>query len=92
MSENRGNRKKLKKLGPKNDPLNMEVLLEQARIITGKASPQPKMPTDGGISIEYRKGRPYYYRRYYATVGGQRKRKKEYLGVSLPKGMHLRKL
>jgi hypothetical protein len=91
MAWKRGVKQKSGKLGAKSDPLATDVLLEQARKIAGKASPQPeKEPTIGCASIEFRKGRPYYYRRYYVTVNGKRVRKKEYLGKELPKGMRIR--
>lgn len=93
MVEKLASRQKLKKLGAKDDPLAMSSLLEQARKATGKPSPQPeKAPTGGYVSIEYRKGRPYYYRRFYVTIAGHRVRKKEYVGTSLPKGMRIRHL
>lgn len=85
-------KKKAKKLGAKTDPLSLNNYHEMVAKIKGKPVPQqPKEPTAGYAFIELRRGRPYYYRRYYVTIGGHRVRKKEYLGTTLPKGMRIRK-
>lgn len=84
-------KKKAKKLGAKRDPLDLSNYHELVAKVKGLPSPQPpKEPTRGYVSVEYRKGRPYYYRRYYTTEGGRRVRKKEYLGATLPRGYRIK--
>jgi len=90
-AKNVASKKKAKKLGAKDDPLTLANYHELVAKIKGKPVPQPpRPPTKGYAFIEYRKGRPYYYRRYYISVGNKRLRKKEYLGKNLPKGMKIK--
>ena len=80
------------KLGTTDDPLNLELLIQQAQKVLEKFM---KSDTQKEIlyypTQELRKGRPYYFLVWHEYVDGKRYRRKRYLGTSLPLGYSLGK-
>lgn len=88
MTEKLTTKKNDEKLGINSDPLSLEGICENAVKYVAIVIPKEKI-TQYYVEQVIKKGRPYYYRYWYVNENGKRKRKKEYIGNHLPKGMKL---